>query len=88
MASAATCSASCSPVRELYSSPQHPYTRHLIASLPRSLSILMIEHDMKVVFSLADRITVLYYGEVLASGAPADIQANARVREVYLGMVH
>jgi len=60
----------------------------LIASLPRSLSILMIEHDMKVVFSLADRITVLYYGEVLATGAPADIQANARVREVYLGMTH
>jgi branched-chain amino acid transport system ATP-binding protein len=60
----------------------------LIESLPRSLSILMIEHDMKVVFSLADRITVLYYGEVLATGAPADIQANARVREVYLGMTH
>jgi branched-chain amino acid transport system ATP-binding protein len=60
----------------------------LIASLPRSLAILMIEHDMKVVFSLADRITVLYYGEVLASGTPADIQANARVREVYLGMTH
>jgi len=60
----------------------------LIASLPRSLAILMIEHDMKVVFSVADRITVLYYGEVLASGTPADIQANARVREVYLGMAH
>jgi branched-chain amino acid transport system ATP-binding protein len=60
----------------------------LIAGLPRALSILMIEHDMKVVFSLADRITVLYYGEVLASGAPAEIQANPRVREVYLGMAH
>jgi branched-chain amino acid transport system ATP-binding protein len=60
----------------------------LIASLPRTLSILMIEHDMKVVFSLADRVTVLYYGEVLASGAPAEIQANTRVREVYLGMAH
>jgi branched-chain amino acid transport system ATP-binding protein len=60
----------------------------LIAGLPRSLAILMIEHDMKVVFSVADRITVLYYGEVLASGTPADIQANARVREVYLGMAH
>jgi branched-chain amino acid transport system ATP-binding protein len=48
----------------------------------------MIEHDMKVVFSLADRITVLYYGEVLATGAPADIQANERVREVYLGVAH
>jgi branched-chain amino acid transport system ATP-binding protein len=60
----------------------------LIAGLPRALSILMIEHDMKVVFSLADRISVLYYGEVLASGPPAEIQANARVREVYLGMAH
>ncbi len=60
----------------------------LIASLPRSLSLLMIEHDMQVVFSVADRITVLYYGKVLASGAPAEIRANARVREVYLGMAH
>jgi branched-chain amino acid transport system ATP-binding protein len=59
----------------------------LIARLPRSLAILMIEHDMKVVFSLADRITVLYYGEVLATGTPGEIQANRRVREVYLGMV-
>jgi branched-chain amino acid transport system ATP-binding protein len=60
----------------------------LIASLPRSLSLLMIEHDMQVVFSVADRITVLYYGKVLASGLPAEIQANDRVREVYLGMAH
>jgi branched-chain amino acid transport system ATP-binding protein len=60
----------------------------LIGTLPRSLSILMIEHDMNVVFSVADRITVLYYGQVLATGTPADIQADARVREVYLGMAH
>jgi branched-chain amino acid transport system ATP-binding protein len=58
----------------------------LIGTLPRTLSILMIEHDMKVVFSVADRVTVLYYGRVLATGTPAEIQANGRVREVYLGM--
>jgi branched-chain amino acid transport system ATP-binding protein len=57
----------------------------MIAALPRSITVVMIEHDMKVVFSLADRITVLYYGEVLASGLPAEISDNAAVREVYLG---
>jgi branched-chain amino acid transport system ATP-binding protein len=58
----------------------------LIASLPRTLSILMIEHDMDVVFTVADRITVFYYGEVLASGPPAEIRNHRRVREIYLGM--
>ena len=57
----------------------------LVAALPRSLAILMIEHDMDVVFAVADRITVMYYGEVLASGGTAEIRANERVREIYLG---
>ena len=61
---------------------------HLIAGLPKSLSIVMIEHDMEVVFAFADRITVLYYGEVLATGRTQDIRDNPRVRDVYLGMGH
>jgi branched-chain amino acid transport system ATP-binding protein len=60
----------------------------LIAALPRALTILMIEHDMNVVFSVADRITVLHYGEVVACGPAAEIRASDRVREVYLGMMH
>ncbi|MBB5215308.1 ABC transporter ATP-binding protein [Parapusillimonas granuli] len=60
----------------------------LVRTLPESLTILMIEHDMKVVFSLADTITVLYYGEVLASGTPDEIKSNEKVREVYLGGKH
>lgn len=60
----------------------------LIAALPRSLALLMIEHDMAVVFSVADRITVLYYGKILVTDAPAAIQANRRVREIYLGVAH
>jgi len=57
----------------------------LIRELPSTLGLLIIEHDMNVVFSLADRITVLHYGEVLASGTPADISSNDTVQAVYLG---
>ena len=60
----------------------------LVASLPSELGVLLIEHDMKVVFSLAHMITVLYYGEVLASGPPAAIRDNQAVRDVYLGLAH
>jgi branched-chain amino acid transport system ATP-binding protein len=62
----------------------HRMTR-LLAALPREVTMLIIEHDMDVVFSLADRITVLHYGEVLADGAPDAVRADARVYEVYLG---
>ena len=57
----------------------------LLAALPREVTVLIIEHDMDVVFSLADRITVLHYGEVLVDGAPDAVRADARVYEVYLG---
>jgi len=50
-----------------------------------SMSILLTEHDMSVVFALADRVTVLNYGKVIASGSPEDVKASPLVREVYLG---
>ena len=56
-----------------------------LRELKRELTILLIEHDMAAVFALADRISVLVYGRVIASGPPADIRANAEVRQAYLG---
>jgi len=51
----------------------------------RGLAMLMTEHDMEVVFGLADRISVLHHGQLIVSGAPAEIRRNARVQEIYLG---
>ena len=59
-------------------------TIDLIRRIARDLTILIVEHDMEVVMGLARTITVLHYGEVLAEGTPAEIQANPRVQEVYL----
>ena len=59
-------------------------TAELVRDVAKNLTILIVEHDMEVVLGLADRVTVLHYGEVLAEGTPAEIQANARVQEVYL----
>ena len=56
-----------------------------LLELKHELTILLIEHDMEAVFALADRITVLVYGRVIASGDPASIRANAEVRQAYLG---
>jgi branched-chain amino acid transport system ATP-binding protein len=57
----------------------------LLLGLPRTVTLLIIEHDMDVVFSLADRITVLHHGEVLADGTPDAVRADPRVYDVYLG---
>jgi branched-chain amino acid transport system ATP-binding protein len=50
-----------------------------------NLSVLLVEHDMEVVFKLADDITVLHRGRVIADGPPAAVKANAGVRSAYLG---
>ena len=59
-------------------------TMGLVRSIANNLTILIVEHDMQVVMELAQRITVLHYGEILAEGTPAEIQQNPRVLEVYL----
>ncbi|MBI5348178.1 MAG: ABC transporter ATP-binding protein, partial [Chloroflexi bacterium] len=46
---------------------------------------LIVEHDMAVVFSLADRITALHYGHVIAEGSPEEVRSNPMVQEIYLG---
>ena len=57
----------------------------LIRRLTEGKTVVIIEHDMDVVFSLADRITVLHYGRILASGPPAEIRDNQEVKDAYLG---
>lgn len=59
-----------------------------IAALPDDIAIMIIEHDMDVVFRFAERITVLVSGAILASGSPDEIAANEEVRSVYLGQGH
>ena len=59
----------------------------LIRSVTEGKTLIMVEHDMSVVFGIADRITVLVYGEVIASDAPTTIRGNAAVQEAYLGTV-
>jgi branched-chain amino acid transport system ATP-binding protein len=57
----------------------------LLRELKRQYTIVLIEHDMEAVFALADRVSVLVYGRVIATGAPEAIRANAQVRQAYLG---
>jgi len=57
----------------------------LIRRATEGKTLLIVEHDMGVVFDLADRISVLVYGEIIATGKPEEIRGNPRVREAYLG---
>ena len=60
----------------------------LLQELRREVTIVLVEHDMDAVFALADRITVLVYGRVIASDVPAAIRNNEEVRRAYLGELH
>jgi branched-chain amino acid transport system ATP-binding protein len=59
--------------------------RRLLLAIPRDVTIVMIEHDMDVALDLADRITLLHFGEVVVEGTRAEVVADPRTREVYLG---
>jgi ABC-type branched-subunit amino acid transport system ATPase component len=56
-----------------------------ISALPRDLTLLIIEHDMDAVFALADRITVMDHGQIIADGTPDQVRSDRQVRAVYLG---
>jgi branched-chain amino acid transport system ATP-binding protein len=57
----------------------------LIQQVTKGKTLIIVEHDMEVVFSIADRISVLYYGKVLASGLPSEIRNDQKVKDAYLG---
>ncbi|MEO9821714.1 MAG: ABC transporter ATP-binding protein [Paracoccaceae bacterium] len=61
------------------------YIVDLIKRVTENKTLIMVEHDMGVVFGLADRISVLVYGEIIATGSPEDVRANPKVQEAYLG---
>ena len=56
-----------------------------VAALPKDVSVLLIEHDMDIVFSFADRISVLVNGALFVEGTPQEVAHDARVKAVYLG---
>jgi branched-chain amino acid transport system ATP-binding protein len=61
------------------------YIVELIAKVTEGKTLIMVEHDMPVVFGLADRISVLVYGELVATGEPEAVRADPKVQEAYLG---
>jgi branched-chain amino acid transport system ATP-binding protein len=68
------------------STEERTTVRNLIAAIPRSTTVVMIEHDMDSALSLADKVTLLHYGQVLVDGERETVVAAAQTREVYLGL--
>ncbi|HMK80785.1 MAG TPA: ABC transporter ATP-binding protein [Xanthobacteraceae bacterium] len=67
------------------SQEERQQVRELLAKVPRDVTIVMIEHDMDSALAFAERITLLHYGEVIVEGTRAEVVADPRTREVYLG---
>jgi branched-chain amino acid transport system ATP-binding protein len=61
------------------------YMVELIRGVTENKTLVMVEHDMGVVFDLADKISVLVHGEIIASDTPENVRADAKVQEAYLG---
>ncbi|MFO1294692.1 MAG: ABC transporter ATP-binding protein [Rubrivivax sp.] len=70
------------------SADESRYIVELVRRVTQGKTLMVIEHDMDVVFSLADRISVLVYGQIIATGEPQAIRDNAAVQEAYLGEAH
>ncbi len=67
-------------------SPEETHeTAEIIKELAKDLTIILVEHDMKVVMDISDRVTVLHWGSVLADGAPQEVREHPEVQSVYLG---
>jgi len=67
------------------STAESAYLAELIVEMGKDITLLIVEHDMDVVFSIASRITVLHYGSVLVEGTPQEISDHSKTKEVYLG---
>ena len=68
------------------SNPETAHFLELIIEVTKGKTLLTVEHDMGVVFGLADKIAVLVYGEIIAFDTPSNIRANKAVQEAYLGV--